>query len=368
MTRLLRSLPFLGLAVVAFASPGAPHRTPPTLQETPVVRAVLFYSPSCPRCQEVITEDLPPLMDTYGAQLEIVGINVTFAEGQTLFQAAWEQYSIPEDLRGVPLLVIGDTWLVGARDIPEQLPGLIEEGLAQGGIDWPEIPGLAEALAQVPAQNAPQPTPIPPLTLRDKLLRDPIANGLAIAVLVGMVISLGLVAYRLWSARGFELPAWTGWLFLALTLVGMAVAGYLTYVETSGATAVCGPVGDCNTVQQSAYARLFGVVPMGLVGLAGYAAILIAWVIAHATSARTSDWARVALLGLAAIGTAFSIGLTFLEPFVIGATCAWCLTSAVVMTVLLWLASGPGIEAMGRLQPPPPEIPEPPSTPDASAV
>ena len=284
MSRLPRSLPFLGLAVVAFTSPGAPHRTPPTLQETPVVRAVLFYSPSCPRCQEVITEDLPPLMDTYGAQLEIVGINVTFAEGQALFQAALEEYSIPE---GPPGGANAGYW----RHLAGRLAGhpRTAAGPDRGrtGPGRPRLaghpgPGRGAGPGPCPERPSADAEPIPPLTLRDKLLRDPIANGLAIAVLVGMVISLGLVAYRLWSARGFELPMWTGWLFLALTLVGMAVAGYLTYVETSGATAVCGPVGDCNTVQQSRFAMLFGVIPMGLVGLAGYAAILIAWVIARA--------------------------------------------------------------------------------------
>ena len=39
----------------------------------------------------------------------------------------------------------------------------------------------------------------------------------------------------------------------------------------------------------------------------------------------------------ALFGTAFSIYLTFLEPFVIGATRAWCLTSAMVITALFWL-------------------------------
>ena len=40
-------------------------------------------------------------------------------------------------------------------------------------------------------------------------------------------------------------------------------------------------------------------------------------------------------------GTLFSIYLTFLEPFVIGATCAWCLTSAILMTTLLLLTVTP---------------------------
>lgn len=39
-----------------------------------------------------------------------------------------------------------------------------------------------------------------------------------------------------------------------------------------------------------------------------------------------------------------TIHLTFLEPFVIGATCAWCLTSAVVMTLLLWTTTAPVVQ------------------------
>jgi uncharacterized membrane protein len=44
-------------------------------------------------------------------------------------------------------------------------------------------------------------------------------------------------------------------------------------------------------------------------------------------------------------GTLFSVYLTFLEPFVIGATCIWCLSSAVVMTLLLWVVTDSVIQA-----------------------
>lgn len=46
----------------------------------------------------------------------------------------------------------------------------------------------------------------------------------------------------------------------------------------------------------------------------------------------------------------FSIYLTFLEPFVIGATCAWCLTSAILMTALLWLSITPARRALSVLR------------------
>jgi uncharacterized membrane protein len=53
---------------------------------------------------------------------------------------------------------------------------------------------------------------------------------------------------------------------------------------------------------------------------------------------------------MSVLGVLFSVYLTFLEPFVIGATCAWCLSSAVLMTALMWLSAGDGILALNQLQ------------------
>ena len=122
----------------------------------PVVHAVLFYSPACGHCHQVITVDLPPLMDKYGARLEIVGIDVTQPAGQDLYLAAQEHFSISPDRHGVPTLVIDDIVLVGSAEIPEQLPGLIEHYLAQGGVAWTDIPGLTDMLA---ADEQPAATP-----------------------------------------------------------------------------------------------------------------------------------------------------------------------------------------------------------------
>jgi uncharacterized membrane protein len=106
--------------------------------------------------------------------------------------------------------------------------------------------------------------------------------------------------------------------------------------------AICGPVGDCNTVQQSEYARVFGVLPIGVMGVVGYVMILLAWVFRHLADKRLAAYATLALLGMTTFGLLFSIYLTFLEPFIIGATCAWCLTSAIIMTALFWLNLAPG--------------------------
>ena len=127
------------------------------------------------------------------------------------------------------------------------------------------------------------------------------------------------------------------------------MAGYLAYVETAQVEAVCGPVGDCNTVQQSEYARLFGILPIGVLGLIGYIAIAAAWGIARFGNGSLTNLAALALFTMTVSGTLFSIYLTFLEPFVIGATCAWCLTSAILMTTLMLLSIRPAKLAISNI-------------------
>ena len=344
---------------------------PAAQAEPAVVRAVLFYSPSCGHCHQVINEDLPPLLEKYGEQLHIIGIDINQPEGQVLFQAVIEHFKLAQ--AGVPTLVVDEVVLMGSLEIPERFPGLIEKYLAQGGTAWPAIPGLAEMIS---AQAAPEPTdvavvpveatsePQPAAAITENLplvtqpaavdawanvMRDPIGNGLALLVLFGMIVSMVVVLVPRRTSIGRSQSAWRSrlrgrprdWAIPVLCLVGLVVAGYLAYVETAQVEAVCGPVGDCNTVQQSEYARLFGVLPIGVLGLIGYAAIIIAWGIERRGRAPLNRLAALALVLMTLGGMLFSIYLTFLEPFVIGATCAWCLTSAILMTALLLLTVTP---------------------------
>jgi len=343
----------------------------PVAADTPVVRAVMFYSPSCGHCHYVISEVLPPLMEKHGEQFEIVGVNTADPGGQALYQAAIAQFNIPPERMGVPTLIIGDIVLVGSGEIPEQLPGLIEDYLAAGGIDWPAVPGLAEALAQsaattepetpLPEQDTPLPTApataaveatpvaeatapviIPGVITADedwftRFARDPLGNSISVLVLIGMLISVlyqGLALAR--TPIEAAQQRWS-WAIPPLVVLGLIVAGYLAYVETQQVAAVCGPVGDCNAVQQSEFALLFGFLPIAVLGLIGYIGIGVAWAVARFGSGLWVHLAKLALVGMAWFGIAFSIYLTFLEPFVIGATCVWCLTSALVMTLLFWL-------------------------------
>jgi uncharacterized membrane protein/thiol-disulfide isomerase/thioredoxin len=174
------------------------------------------------------------------------------------------------------------------------------------------------------------------MTMWDRFNLDPTGSSISVLVLLGMIVSLGLRGFPP-RVRGGE---WPGWVIPVLVVVGVGVASYLSFIEITHAQAACGPVGDCNTVNQSKYATLFGVLPVGVLGLMGYGLILFLWLLRRVGSEEGRKLASVGLWGAALFGTLFSVYLTFLEPFVIGATCAWCLSSAVIMTLLLW-ASAP---------------------------
>ena len=352
-----RALRCLGVAclVVALAGGGTAGA------DSPVVRALLFYLPGCGHCEKVMTVDLPPLVAAHGDALRIAIIDVSLEQGAALYEAAVTRYGL-EDRRGVPALVVGNTALVGSVEIPGRLPSLIDELVTAGGTDWPDLPGLAAALGAAatvaprspsgspPAEAgsrsgespAPATTTPPAAVVRDpgpidRLGRDPVGNGLAVIVLALMVV-VGARAVVVASRTGAALVARPpSALAAVLAVVGLGIAGYLAFVEMTSVEAVCGPVGDCNTVQRSEFARLFGLVPIGAVGMAGFAAILVAFAVGTRAAPPLARVARVALLAMAFAGTAFSIYLTSLEPFVIGATCAWCLTSAVLMTAILAL-------------------------------
>lgn len=125
------------LALLAGCSRGPASPTP----TKPVVRAVLFYSTTCPHCHYVMEQVLPPLQKQYGDQLEIRMLEVSDQKNRELWQKAMDAYQVPQDWRGVPMLFIGDQVLIGSRDIPERLPGLIQQYLAAGGVDYPAILG-----------------------------------------------------------------------------------------------------------------------------------------------------------------------------------------------------------------------------------
>jgi uncharacterized membrane protein len=110
-----------------------------------------------------------------------------------------------------------------------------------------------------------------------------------------------------------------------LALAGLGIAAYLTYARYAHTSIVC-TTGGCETVQSSDYAEVLGI-PVAVLGLVGYAAILV-------TAFLPGESARLAGAALALGGLVFSVYLIFVQIFPIGAFCVWCLASDLVMFLL----------------------------------
>lgn len=292
-----------------------------------IVRAALFTTLDCRDCQLEVGAALGPLREKYGKQFELRTVDIVTAEDvEYLYQVA-EFYGLSREDVDLPLVIVGEHILIGEQ-MAVELPTLVDSYLAEGGMDWPSIPGQQE-------------TVLPPVS--DKTASATAhSNGftLAIVIMVLMAAALLYSITALWRGDVFSLPAWADWLIPTLIVIGVGVAGYLAYVETQSVEAICGPVGDCNTVQQSGYATLFGVLPVGVLGMLGYFALLIAW-LARRFLPKLEKPATIGFWGMALFAVIISLYLTYLEPFVIKEVCMWCLTSAVIVTLLLLLGTRP---------------------------
>jgi uncharacterized membrane protein len=119
---------------------------------------------------------------------------------------------------------------------------------------------------------------------------------------------------------------------IVLTVIGLAVATYLTIIHYGHIKPLCGRSGgSCAEVQSSKYSKVAGV-PVALVGLIGYVLILASLL------APDREETRLATAALVLGGFGFSAYLTYREIFTLEKICEWCASSAVIMTILVVLA------------------------------
>jgi uncharacterized membrane protein len=118
---------------------------------------------------------------------------------------------------------------------------------------------------------------------------------------------------------------------IAITVLGVALASYLTYIHYAEIKPLCTAGNSCIKVQSSVYSKLAGV-PVALIGLIGYILILGSLLV------RESETSRLATMSLTLVGFGFSAYLTYRELFSIHAVCEECATSAGFLTVLMCLS------------------------------
>ena len=126
---------------------------------------------------------------------------------------------------------------------------------------------------------------------------------------------------------------------VALTILGLLVSVYMTVYKYTGNEGMCLGSGDCNTVNASRYSEieLAGMlVPVALIGVGGYLAIL-----ATLLFEKKYDFLRqngmMLLFGLTLMGFLFSMYLVYVEVAILGAYCPFCVTSQATMTLIFIL-------------------------------
>lgn len=119
-----------------------------------------------------------------------------------------------------------------------------------------------------------------------------------------------------------------------LSLVGILIALYLTLYKIGLIGDLSCTVGSCETVNTSKWATFLGL-PVAAWGLGAYLALFVLSLIGTTDRHAGSQTISLLLAAISAWSVIFSGWLTYLELFVIHAICIWCVTSAVLLLVIL---------------------------------
>ena len=119
----------------------------------------------------------------------------------------------------------------------------------------------------------------------------------------------------------------------ALALAGIFISLYLALYKIGVIGELSCSIGSCETVNTSKWATFLHL-PVAVWGLFFYVDVFLISVLGTTRSFENESLVSVLLVAEAAIGVLFSAWLTYLELAVIHAICIWCVTSALVVTMI----------------------------------
>jgi cytochrome c biogenesis protein CcdA len=126
--------------------------------QAPTVQILVVFDPnheSFPALRDLIVS----LGETYEGSLQAATLDVSQSEGADVLARLNAAFGI-EPPSGTPQVLIDRQMLVGMDEIERELPGLVDEYLAQGGVALPSLEELESGATPVPTE-APTPTPEP---------------------------------------------------------------------------------------------------------------------------------------------------------------------------------------------------------------
>ena len=123
----------------------------------------------------------------------------------------------------------------------------------------------------------------------------------------------------------------------ALALAGIFIALYLTLYKIGVIGELSCSIGSCETVNTSKWSRFLGL-PVAAWGVLFYLDVFAVALIGTLPRFEDEGVISVVLVAEAAVGVVFSAWLTYLELGVIHAICIWCVTSAVIVTLIFFVS------------------------------
>ena len=167
--------------------------------------------------------------------------------------------------------------------------------------------------------------------------------GLPLAVVVG-----GFVVWRIYRSRDAQSIDEDTQVrnrhrvITILALLGIGVAGYLTWIHYSGIPIFCGGSNTCEEVNSSRYAFIGPFPGLGLdqipVAMLGLGAYILMLALSLLPLSEDRQWPDQLLFALALIGTLFQLYLAYIELFVLHAICYWCVSSQTIILLIFLLA------------------------------
>lgn len=118
--------------------------------------------------------------------------------------------------------------------------------------------------------------------------------------------------------------------------LGFLDSVYLTWVKVANRYALCGPIGDCASVNSSQYSEIYGI-PIALLGAAAYLVIILLLLV-EARGGFWLDYGPGLVFGISLAGVLYSAYLTYIEVAVLKAICPYCVVSAIILVLLLVLS------------------------------
>jgi len=117
---------------------------PPTVRAQeggPVVRGYLFYSSTCPECQDARARVVPGFYRSWGQRLQLLAVDISEDSANLQWlQACGSKFGVPIAELEVPALFVGTDYLIGTVAIETQFPALFDRYESKGGVAFPEIP------------------------------------------------------------------------------------------------------------------------------------------------------------------------------------------------------------------------------------